>query len=579
MTVASPIIQSKSPIIKPEDISLEDLRHLSSDSFALWALTCGAKVDNNDVEFNLHRYLLPIYMDQGREIVWQKSAQMGATVYMLLRTLWWLYNNQGRKAGLYMPNKELIDNTSKDRLTPLIKSVPPVAEVCNPEDKLGLRTIGSSSFYLFHLGGKSSKDSVPLDYISFDEIRLCKDEDVDQALERVSHSPHKYKVFMSTSGLPEQDVNMRFLDGSQHVWHSRCNCSEGIDLARTFPDCVVADDKSRKEPYLRCPKCKWEIKDPQNGRYIPHNPGADFNSYHVSQLASKFISLKEIWRFWQRTRNISEFYNAKLGLPYVDEQSRGVTMGQLEACVDPLMEWAKPNKKDNHTVMGVDQGGGYVMTIISDNYAGKKRIRHIEVIEQDNPAYREPSGSRNTPFKRLGELMTEYNVRICVLDAMPNINEALQFAQKFYGRVFLAYYQKDAKEVVQWGDKKRGKETTRKAGPLLKFKYLAILGRFPSLDFALGEWALGHVVIPDLDKIRQMAFDEKTTQLVPESPARRLFSHLVRLIKRFHETNEETGDGRWEWIYVGQDPHLTHAWNYCNVGLERLKRQVSYAFV
>src|SRR5690606_16602938 len=125
----------------------------------------------------------------------------------------------------------------------------------------------------------------------------------------------------------------------------------------------------------------------------------------------------------------------------------------------------------------------------------------------------------------------------------------------------------------------RGKATTRKAGPLLKFKYTAILGRFTSLDFATGEWAGGNVACPEPNKLRQMAFDEKTNVLVPEAPTTRMFRHLSSLIKRFHETNSETGDGRWEYIYAGnQDPHLAHAWNYCNVALERLRRVPIFTF-
>jgi hypothetical protein len=61
-------------------------------------------------------------------------------------------------------------------------------------------------------------------------------------------------------------------------------------------------------------------------------------------------------------------------------------------------------------------------------------------------------------------------------------------------------------------------------------------------------------------------------------PTRRLFDHLTRLTKNFHETNEETGDGRWRWVYGGGDPHYAHALNYCNVALERLKRQTIFTF-
>jgi hypothetical protein len=572
-------IHTPSPVIKPEDITMEDLRYMSASSFPLWCLTNGAEVDNNPIEFEKHRYLLPIYADQSDEVVMAKAAQLGATVWMMLRVLWWLHAHQGRKAGMYMPNKELVDNTSADRLTPLMQSVPPIREIADLNDKLGLRKVGKSSFYLLHLGGKSAKDSVPLDYVSFDEIRLCSDKDIDQTLERIAHSPYKMRLFASTLGLPGSNIDIRFQLGSQHVWVAKCGCAEGCDLPSVFPDCVVADDPRRpEEVYLRCPKCKYEIKDPQNGRYVPRNPGASYNSYRVSQLTSKFITPKEIWDFWKRTTNKAEFYNSKLGLPYVDAENVGVTMEQLEAACKQDLPWAEPNNVPNKTAMGVDQGAGYCYVTIGDLYEGKKRIRHVEVIEQHNPRYRGPEGAILSPFNRLAELMVEFNVGLAVVDSMPSINDALQFARQFPGRVFLAYYSKESKEMVQWNDKKRYKETVRKAGPLLKFKWSVILGRFASFDYMFGEIKGGSYTFPDPDRLKQMSFDEKTGILTPIEPARRLFSHLTRLVKNFNVVNEETGEGKWRWIYTGSDPHFAHSLNYCNIALERLKRNAIFTF-
>jgi len=372
-------------------------------------------------------------------------------------------------------------------------------------------------------------------------------------------------------GLPNDSIDLRYQYGTQHSWHSNCGCPDGCNLALTFPHCIVADDPKRPgEVYYRCPTCKWRIKNPQNGRYIAHNPGADYNSYHVSQLVSAYQTPKEIWTFYNRTTNMAEFYNAKLGLPYIDAENQGVSMSQLEGCVNPDLPW--PEKEKTYTAMGIDQGGGYCYVIIADYNEDrtKKRIRHLEVIEQNNPAYM-TEGQQVSPFERCAELMEQYKVRICVCDSMPNYNEALRFANKFLGRVFLAYYSHEAKETVLWGDKAKTKATLIKAGPLLKFKYTAQLGRFPSLSMSLSEWADGNVAIPHPDRAVQMMRDEKTNQLAPEAPARRLFRHLACMIRRYNETDPETGRGRWEWIHTGPD-HFAHAWNYCNVALERLNR-------
>ncbi len=562
--------------IKPEDCTIDDLQHLSSESFTLWTQTSGVEIDGNKIDFENHRYLLPIYMCEDIEMVWRKAAQLGATSYMLLRLIHWLHTHQGRKAGLYFPTKEGVENLSKDRLTPILASIPELNGQIDPNDKLGLRKIGKSSLYLFHLGGVASKDSVPLDFVAFDEVRLCKAAEIDQAQYRIQHSPYKVKMFMSTCGLPDTDIDARFQMGTQHIWMSKCGCPDGCDLAKTFPDCVV-DDKKRGKLYLRCPKCKYVIHDAQNGRYVSHNPGGDYTSFAVSALVSKYVPLKDLWNTYNRTTNKAEFMNASLGLPFIDEENRGVTKAQLDSCVDSSLEWAKPGKVSN-MAMGVDVGGGYCYVVIADLNDSKKRIRHVEIIEADNPAYME-NGKKLSPFKRLRQLMKDYKIQLCVIDAMPNYDMVLEFAQEFPGKVFAAFYAKEAKDVVTWSDKPKTKVTLKKAGPLLKFKHYCILSRFLSMDVALGEWAKQDVICPDPDRLVQMCFDEKNKgNLQPEAVMRRAQSMFMRLVKRFHVTNEETGEGRHEWIYSGQDPHFAHAWNYCNVALERMRRSVIFTF-
>lgn len=593
MTAASSKIQTPSRIIHPEDISIEDLSSLGQDSLPIWALSSGIEVDNNPVDFDHHRYLLPIYMDhKEREhtITWLKGAQLGATAYQLLRALWWLEHHQGRKAGFYFPTNDGVQNLSKDRLGPMIDSCPSIKAISSDSGKLNLKNIGKSSFYLYHLGGVASKDSVPMDYLVFDEVRLVSPKDIDQTLHRIAHSPYKMKTFMSTAGAPNADIHARFLRGTQLRWRAKCGCPDGMSPALTFPDCIVTDDSKRPgEVYIRCPKCRYTIHNPQNGRYIAGNPGADHNSYAVSQLCSHFRSTGDIWEEYTTTTNKEEFYNAALGVPYIDAANRGVTLSELQEAVNPEIKWAanetKKERKATKTSMGIDQGGRYNYVVIADiNPDGsRKRIRHLEVIESTNPEYFKHSGPVS-PFVRCEELMEEYNVGICVVDGMPNVNEALAFAQKFPRKVFLASYS-NSMEAAEWHDKGKVKASVAKAGPLLRFKYRVTMGRFASLSMGLAAWRDGNVEIPPIDHLRQMIISvtqEHKGKLRPEATGDRLFLHLPRLIKRWKELDEATGEGTWRWEYAGgaaNDPHFAHAWNYCNVGLERLRRHVRFSFL
>lgn len=565
----------------PEDVTVDDLNYLSKDSFPLWCLTSGVKVDHHTFDFDRHRYLLPIYMDMSPEIVVRKAAQTGLTIWGMLRVLFWLENHPGTKAGYYLPTQDLAQSMSKDRLQPLMDSCASIRKISDPHDKLNLKKIGTSSLYFNHIGGSASKDSVPLDYLMFDEVRLMNTKDIYQTNHRVSHSEHKMKAYVSTVGREDDNIDMLYQQGSMASWVSRCGCDQGkgaCNLATTFPDCVVDDDPRRPgEYYFRCPKCRYEIRDPQNGYYLRENTSAEFNSYHFSQLISKYRSLKDIWREYTTTTNMEEFYNATLGLPYTDEKNVGVTMAQMEASINSDLTWAKDEEgKIGQTAMGIDQGAGYIMVSIADfnKDRTKKRLRHVEIIEVNNRFY----SDYENPFDRAEELMKEFNVGICVCDAMPNFNSAITFAQRHPKKVYLAYYSEGQKEVVQWLDRKRVKEGVRKAGPFLKFKYVCSVGRFPSLSYSLGEWAQGNWEMPHPERLLQKCIGEKTGVVSTESPARRLMIHNCRLVKNWKETDPDTGAGKWRWVYGGGDPHLAHATNYCNIALDRLKKKVIFAF-
>lgn len=577
----------------------QDVKAMMGQKFALWAALSGVKVDGRPLEFDNHRYLLPIYMDDGHEVVWMKAAQLGATIYMLLRLLWFARYHT-LKAGLYFPTGEGVEVLSKDRLAPLIDSNPELSDnVRDDADTLGLKGIDNihgerSSLYMLYLGGKASKDSVPLDVIAFDEVRLVDPNDIEQALERISHSNFKHKIFMSTAGSPGVDIDVRFKRGTQLTWHSKCNCLEGVVLSDVFPECIV---KTRKgEVYLRCPKCKYRINDPQNGNYLAHNPGADYNSYAVSQLVSKFITPKDIFERYTTTTNITEFYNAKLGRPYVDEEARPITEDVFNACINETLKWGSEshNKKvRGGCAMGVDQhSGNCYVTIMKEGRDGKKQLVHLELIERGNSQYWEYNKKTGemgpvTPFKRLYTLMREYNVGKCVIDAMPNINEAYDLARYFPSKVFLAHYKDTGQDLALWYDRLKLKEGIKKGSTEIRMKWQVLLNRYTSMDYLLRGFTEGIMEIPPVGNLIQVCQNEKTGRMEAEQLALRFKQHLTRLVRQEQlmgakaigkKAAENTGKSVWKWVYLGGDPHFAHSALYANIALERLKSAPKFAW-
>jgi len=292
-------------------------------------------------------------------------------------------------------------------------------------------------------------------------------------------------------------------------------------------------------------------------------------------MMSRFITPREVWRSWQTTQNMKEFYNAKLGKPYVDEENVPVTVDDLIACENPEINWGAAHNRKPQVAMGVDQMRGINYVVIAERTPTKKRIIHFEIIDSMNPQYVE-AGQRVTPFKRLYQLMKDFDVDMCIIDAMPNANEAMDFARAFTRRVFVAWYLDShgtSRDIVQWGDRAKDKMTTKRGGPKIKFKYTCVLNRFLSIDFALAEIANRNCEWPHPDRLIQVARGLESGRYEPQAIMRKYFYlHMTKIIRQKTIVNDETGTFRMEWVNLGLDPHTVHAWNFANIALERLRR-------
>lgn len=579
---STPYVQGIRPLDVHKTLSTatpDQLSFLMQSSCALWAQYGGIEVDQRVFDFDHHRYLLPIYMCDSKIMAWMKSAQMGATIYEVMRLLWFCRYHP-IKAALFFPTADGVTKLAKDRLNPMIQSNKELRDNLSDGDALGLKHIKNihgkqSSLYMLYLGGTASKDSVPLDILGFDEVRLCNPADIDQAIERVSHSTYKYQMYVSTSGFPGSDIAARFERGNQQYWHVRCNCTSGFIPSECFPECII--ETKKKEVFLRCPTCKYIVTDPQNGAYVAHNPGADFPSFHISQFISRFIEPKEIWDSYMTTTNKKEFYNAKLGKPFVDAANVPITDTVLESCVNTDLHWLAKNpdrSTKRNCAMGVDQHGGNVyVTIMRRAKDGKKQIVHIEIVDSINPIYFQ-GGKPVSPFKRIYELMREFDVGMCVIDAMPNYNEAAQLARDFPGRVFIAWYQGEhQKDMIMWHDRIKAKEAIRRGGINIKVKWQVSINRYTAMDFSLSEFVNRNVEMPHPDALTQVIRSDKGFWEAENICRTRFFLHMKSLVRQRTFIGEENiGKSRMEWVYLGRDPHFAHSVLYTQIAMERLKR-------
>ena len=567
-------------------VSSNQIEALRMVNLGVWCALNNFKVDHKPFTFHRRKYLKEIYLCEKPYITVRKCTQVGLTIWMILKVLHklryaeFLGNGIPKKAGFYFPVHDSVAKFSKDRLQPLLETIPEFSDVMRGTGSIELKQIGNSSLYMSYMGGTATKDSTPMDIICLDETRLMDLSEINQVEERLSGcaEPEMYRI--STAGFPNDAIDKSFLQGTQKHWHTKCNCSDGIVLSDVFPECI--GNRRVKgggiEYFYRCPVCDVEIDDPQDGQYLAHNPSAEIESFHIHQMLSPTVSAKRLWNAYITTDNPKEFYNAKLGKPFVDEDNVGLTEDELQSCVNTDLPW---KSDERNTCMGVDQRSGDLHVVIAKVIDNKRKLIHLEVIDNHAKRYRE-NGKIVSPFKRLYTIMNEFDVDMCVLDALPNANEAKEFASTFPGRVFLSYY-KGSQDMARWSDKGgKAKEvpSLRKSSSELKFKWVVLLDRYKAIEYALRQWRQRRVECPNPKGLIQEVRDDKTGTYSPEFVCQSVFfKHLTSIVRELVQSRADSGKISYRWSNLGLDPHFLHSWTYCCIAMERRKKSFSFEFL
>lgn len=541
------------------------------------------QVDKKPLDFDRHPYLVPIYQaisfdktihPDSFDFVLMTAAQVGKSVTSMLALIFAAAKFWGDKQGYFLPDHEMADIFSSDRFQPMINSSPTFSSLLGESQELGIqgedrkrvRTLGASTIFFSYMGGKTSTEALPMRGVFFDEVRRMHQTDIERASERTSHADYPLSFKLSTARHPDSDIHAYFKRSTQHVWHSRCRCHDGVVLAERWPDCV---GERHGEVFYRCPSCDARMGNPQDGWYVARTPESHTVGFHVPQLISPAMTPARIWTKWQTATDKQEFYNSTLGLPWLDPETILVDETVAYSCVDRSLRWQKEGQA---CFMGVDQRGGENHVVIAGLGQGKKlELRHLAILQGDDP------------FGQLYELMTRFHVECCVMDALPSYNEATKFARTFKGRVFLAYYTENV-NMVRWSDRDSELKALNRTKPDSKFECHVMLDRYKALEYMLMQWVDRRIACPNPDGLTQLVRVKGLQRLSQicrgnaETGEQGLFRHLRSLTRkrlpiqrRDSATGEsiETGEFRMTWENIGLDPHFAHAMNYMVTASQR----------
>lgn len=275
--------------------------------------------------------------------------------------------------------------------------------------------------------------SVPADLIVFDELDEAPQSAVDMAMERMSHSDIREVLKLSNPTLPGYGVDKAFCETDQRYWLLKCGkCGEYTCLEDEFPNCLlrVGDTVIRA-----CKKCMAEL-NPAIGGWVAKRPEIkDKRGYHYSQLFSQYVSPAEILNQFETTDNLTEFYNLKIGIAYVEAENR-LSPNDLRACCG-----AEPMSLGHFgpCFMGIDVG-----TLLHVVIGVKPSDFSREILYM----------GRLSSFNDAHDLAKKFKVRSCVIDALPETRMAREFQQSEKYEIFLCYYNENQKGSAAWDSKK-----------------------------------------------------------------------------------------------------------------------------
>jgi hypothetical protein len=522
-----------------------------------------------------------------------KCAQVGFTVMEMLAMIYMALRFAPAKIGMFMPSQMLATGKSSERFMPIVRSVPPVYKMLVEEKELGrakgegnilIRNLGPSRFHFLWTSGKTATESFPMDVVSFDEVQEMQVADMEKTRERMSASNLRYTLMGSTANWPDRDIHLWYKKGSQHQFHTRCpHCDEFQVLDERFPECIGFDagcprlvQDAHNNPVVVygdyryvCHHCKGWISDPQQGEWRAKNPDAFIRSVHFPQLLSPTISPRDLIEAYFNADDMKNFYNRKLGKPYVDPSQVPVNLEMLNACATEGMrlgvQW---EQRGDGYFMGIDQMGAFNVVLVAKRLtSGHLAIVHAEEIYSDDP------------FARCDELMAAFRVAVCVVETLPNYNDAKRFANRHKGRVFLAGYADMRDDMLRWGDAVPNR-TERKTDEEERDRYTVTLDQYKCMQVAMARIQKMAAVFPDPEGLLQeitekggIRGDKKLTPILKD----RVFMHFMRTAL-IAERDPEQNKYRRRVVKVGIDPHFSYAYMLLNVAWARAHGTSSFLF-
>jgi hypothetical protein len=494
--------------------------------------------------FKYHPWCREIHDSEASFNTIMKAAQLGLTEVAINMSFFTV--DVKKQDVLYvLPTALNASDFSKSRFNTALLYSPYLKGLFTDTNTVGLKQAGGVNLYIRGSRGDSNLKSIPVSVLVLDEMDEMDQKQIWLAFERLSGQLHKSVLSLSTPTIPQYGVHKLFLQGTQEHFYFTCpRCGKLTEFV--FPDCLeicgeTITDPNVKRSYLKCKECKKKIEHEEKLDFLKKafwEPTAivdvDHRSFYINQMYSYTITPGDLATAYFRGAGdeaaMVEFHNSKQGIPYIPDGGQ-VTESEISKAV---RSYFKENQRpdigtERCIVMGIDQG----------------KMNHIVVVEfllQDSlgdlnaSSFAKVLWEGKLPgdnFDTLDPLMREWQIRTCVIDADPQVNDARRFARRFPGYIYLCRYRRGV----------TGKELQISEED--SYAPIVTVDRTNWLDASLGRFHSDRITIPGDTSLE-------------------FKDHMKALVRTYEK--DDQGNPKAVYLNTGPD-HFGHALNYAEIAL------------
>ena len=487
--------------------------------------------------FDKFPWLIDMHNSVAPMNIGKKAAQMGFTETVLNLTFYRLDMLNQDCLYILPTAKPAASNFSSSRVDSAVMLSEHLTDLFSNIKNSQHKRAGSADLFIRGCRSRTDLKSDPINFLVFDEL-----DEMDQSLVTLGElrcsGQENYQIWkISTPTVANKKIDLEYNHSTQERFIFPCpSCGKLIEML--FPDSIVIVGEHHRDPkcndsHYICTECKnilpQEAKKDYIGKGTWHPFGdkkIDTRGFYINQLYSFVRTPGDIAKAWLEGQIKSsaeqEFYNSRLGLPYVAEGTQVSTKNILDCIRDYVS-----GPQDGFVTMGVDGG---------------RTKHHYVIIKWEIEAFGSEVNMTSVPtvlkvgeatsYNELDALMHEYQVLMAVLDSQPEYQKTLEFCIKFAPHAKMCTY-----------------NTNRASNILLK---------------------IPDPYVPNITANRTLWIETALTRIIngtislPRDIANDFETHLQNIFKRYGE-DQHGNETSW---YESTDPdHYAHALTYAEIAL------------